>query len=61
MRSILYGMEGVIAAKNVCETVPVLWFSNDDGFGVQSISGGVCVILVIKHRKYYYNKAEEIK
>ena len=30
------GMEGVIAAKNVCENVPVLWFSDDNGFGVQS-------------------------
>ena len=30
------GMEGVIAAKNLCESVPVLWFSNDNGFGVQS-------------------------
>ena len=30
------GMEGVIAAKSVCETVPVLWFSDDNGFGVQS-------------------------
>ena len=30
------GMEGVIAAKSLCESVPVLWFSNDNGFGVQS-------------------------
>ena len=30
------GMEGVIAAKNVCKNVPVLWFSNDNGFGAQS-------------------------
>lgn len=30
------GMEGVIAAKSICEDVPVLWFSNDNGFGVQS-------------------------
>ena len=30
------GMEGVIAAKSICESVPVLWFSNDNGFGVQS-------------------------
>ena len=30
------GMEGVIAAKSVCDEVPVLWFSNDNGFGVQS-------------------------
>ena len=30
------GMEGVIAAKSVCKNVPVLWFSNDNGFGVQS-------------------------
>ena len=30
------GMEGVIAAKSVCKNVPVLWFSNDNGFGAQS-------------------------
>lgn len=30
------GMEGVIAAKSVCKDVPVLWFSDDNGFGVQS-------------------------
>ena len=30
------GMEGVIAAKSLCEGVPVLWFSDDNGFGVQS-------------------------
>ncbi len=30
------GMEGVIAAKNVCKDVPVLWFSDDNGFGAQS-------------------------
>ena len=30
------GMEGVIAAKNVCGEVPVLCFSNDGGFGAQS-------------------------
>ena len=30
------GMEGVIAAKSVCENVPVLWFSDDGGFGIQS-------------------------
>ena len=29
-------MEGVIAAKSVCKDVPVLWFSDDNGFGVQS-------------------------
>ena len=34
------GMEGVIAAKSVCEKVPVLWFSNDNGFGVQSYRRG---------------------
>ena len=27
---------GVIAAKSVCKNVPVLWFSNDNGFGAQS-------------------------
>ena len=30
------GMEGVIAARNICGGVPVMWFSDDDGFGVQS-------------------------
>ena len=30
------GMEGVIAAKSVCKDVPVLWFSDDGGFGAQS-------------------------
>lgn len=30
------GMEGVIAAKSVFKDVPVLWFSDDNGFGVQS-------------------------
>lgn len=30
------GMEGVIAAKSVSKNVPVLWFSNDNGFGAQS-------------------------
>ena len=30
------GMEGVIAAKSICENVPVLWFSDDNGFGIQS-------------------------
>lgn len=30
------GMEGVIAAKNLCRSVPVLWFSDDGGFGAQS-------------------------
>ena len=30
------GMEGVIAAKAVCPDAPILWFSDDGGFGVQS-------------------------
>lgn len=30
------GMEGVIAAKNLFENVPVIWFSDDKDFGVQS-------------------------
>lgn len=30
------GMEGVIAARNVCRDVPILWFSDDGGFGAQS-------------------------
>ena len=30
------GMEGVIAARNVWKNVPILWFSDDGGFGAQS-------------------------
>lgn len=30
------GMEGVIAAKTQCPDIPVVWFSNDEGFGLQS-------------------------
>lgn len=30
------GMEGVIAARHADEHIPVLWFSDDKGFGVQS-------------------------
>lgn len=30
------GMEGVIAAKSLLKNVPVVWFSNDSGFGAQS-------------------------
>lgn len=30
------GMEGVIAAKAVATHTPVIWFSNDRDFGVQS-------------------------
>lgn len=30
------GMEGVIAAKTQCPDIPVVWFSNDKGFGLQS-------------------------
>ena len=30
------GMEGVIAARTVCRNVPILWFSDDGGFGAQS-------------------------
>ncbi len=30
------GMEGVIAARNVRPNIPVVWFSNDEGFGVQA-------------------------
>ena len=30
------GMEGVIAAKTLCRDIPVLWFSDDGGFGAQS-------------------------
>lgn len=29
------GMEGVIAARSVCKDIPVPWFLNDNGFGVQ--------------------------
>lgn len=30
------GMEGVIAARDILKNVPVIWFSDDNGFGVQS-------------------------
>ncbi len=30
------GMEGVIASCNTCPQVPVVWFSNDEGFGCQA-------------------------
>lgn len=30
------GMEGVIAARNVSPDIPVIWFSNDEGFGCQA-------------------------
>ena len=30
------GMEGVIASRNVCPNMPVIWFSNDEGFGCQA-------------------------
>lgn len=30
------GMEGVIAAKDMHGSVPVIWFSDDKAFGVQS-------------------------
>lgn len=30
------GMEGVIAAKGMCGNIPVIWFSDDNDFGVQS-------------------------
>ncbi len=30
------GMEGVIALRNVCPDMPVVWFSNDEGFGCQA-------------------------
>ncbi len=30
------GMEGVIALRNVCPELPVIWFSNDEGFGCQA-------------------------
>lgn len=30
------GMEGVIAARNVRPDVPIIWFSNDEGFGCQA-------------------------
>ena len=36
------GMEGVIAAKNLCPNCPVVWISNDKGFGIQSYRLG-CV------------------
>lgn len=30
------GMEGVIAIRNCMPNVPVIWFSNDEGFGSQA-------------------------
>lgn len=30
------GMEGVIAVRNVRPDTPVVWFSNDEGFGSQA-------------------------
>lgn len=30
------GMEGVIAARNMRPNIPVVWFSNDEGFGCQA-------------------------
>ena len=30
------GMEGVIAVRSAVGNIPVVWFSNDKGFGVQS-------------------------
>ncbi len=36
MRDGAEGMEGVIAAKDTLKDVPVVWFSDDNGFGVQS-------------------------
>jgi two-component SAPR family response regulator len=30
------GMEGVIAVRNLCPGLPVIWFSNDEGFGCQA-------------------------
>lgn len=30
------GMEGMIAARTVCRDVPVVWFSDDGGFGAQA-------------------------
>ena len=30
------GMEGVIASESLAKNVPVIWFSDDKGFGVQA-------------------------
>ena len=30
------GMEGVIALRNVLPQLPLIWFSNDEGFGCQA-------------------------
>ena len=30
------GMESVIATKNICTKLPIIWFSNDKDFGAQS-------------------------
>lgn len=31
-----YGMEGAIAARRICPSVPLIWFTDDAGFGSQS-------------------------
>ncbi len=36
MRNGAEGMEGVIAARDLLKDVPVIWFSDDNAFGVQS-------------------------
>lgn len=41
------GMEGVIASKNLCPGVSVIWFTDDEGFGVQSHRLG-CTFFGIK-------------
>ncbi len=30
------GMEGVIAARNILPNIPIIWYSNDEGFGCQA-------------------------
>lgn len=44
------GMEGVIAAKNIFPAVPIVWISDDKGFGAQSYRLG-CVFFTVKPLK----------
>ena len=29
-------IEKIIAARNICPRIPIVWFSNDEGFGCQA-------------------------
>lgn len=41
------GMEAVLAAKQIIPCLPVIWFSNDEGFGAQSYRLG-CTFFATK-------------